>query len=96
MSCYAPTSAGTDIEMAAFYKTMSEAITHHKSSEIQWCLGDFNGRVGASMNEWSGVLGPYGARGVNKGGKTLLEFCTIWKLKIMNAMFKLPDYLTYS
>lgn len=96
MSCYAPTSAATEEEIAAFYDSMNVAIAHHRPSEVLWCLGDFNGRVGDSIEDWPGVLGPYGARGVNKGGRALLEFSTKWKLRIANTFFKLPAYLLYS
>lgn len=93
ISAYAPTMAATDVERDEFYEHLSEAMSLSKSSEHIWCMGDFNGRVGNKAADWPGVLGQFGIQGENKGGLSLLEFCTAWRLRITNTFFHLPQYL---
>ena len=90
---YAPTSSAEEEEKDDFYDSLAKALTLCEDTEQVWCMGDFNGRVGCQAQNWPNGLGPDGARGENKGGVSLLEFCSTWKLRITNTFFKLPRYL---
>ena len=56
-------------------------------------MGDFNARVGGggeSSSLWSGVHGSFGVGRLNEtlDGETLLSFCALNQLCVMNTMFQ--------
>ena len=54
-------------------------------------LGDFNARVGAKHDVWSGVMGRHGVGSCNDNGLRLLSLCSEFGLCITNTLFQLRD-----
>ena len=50
------------------------------------------GGGGESSSLWRGVHGPFGVGWLNESGETLLSFCTLNQLCVMNTMFGIHQY----
>ena len=56
----------------------------------------FNARVGSdqldsSNAEWNGVRGNHGVGNVNEAGRTLLTFCAVNALTVINTLYEKRD-----
>ena len=76
LSCYAPTFAASREVKHAFMDHLQQAVSAVPPGESFVLLGDFNVRVGSSVeeDEWWYVRGPHGYGETNEAGKELLAF----------------------
>ena len=91
VSVYAPTHGAPSEVKERFYDDLQAVIDSVPSSDVLLTMGDFNARVGGggdSSSLWSGVHGPFGVGWLNESGETLLSFCALNQLCIMNTMFQ--------
>lgn len=91
---YAPTGDKVIEEVEEFYKDVETAMKQTKSKDITIVLGDFNAKVGESLqNE---CMGSFGLGERNDRGDRLLQFCQEHKMVLTNTFFKLPKRRLYT
>jgi hypothetical protein len=92
-SVYAPTSSATEEDTSEFYDQLQAKLAAVPAGESVIIVGDMNARVGSNTGDenLARVLGNHGLGNVNKNGRTLLSFCALNDLAIMNTMFKKLD-----
>uniref|UniRef100_A0A8D8TK36 Craniofacial development protein 2 n=1 Tax=Cacopsylla melanoneura TaxID=428564 RepID=A0A8D8TK36_9HEMI len=91
---YAPTGDKSIEEVEEFYKDVETAMKQTKSRDITIVLGDFNAKVGESLqNE---CMGRFGLGERNDRGDRLLQFCQEHKMVLTNTLFKLPKRRLYT
>lgn len=91
---YAPTGDKVIEEVEEFYKDVETAMKQTKSKDITIVLGDFNAKVGKSLqNE---CVGSFGLGERNDRGDRLLQFCQEHKTVLTNTFFKLPKRRLYT
>ena len=88
INVYAPTMSYPEEEREAFYQQMRGVLAEVPAADKLILLGDFNARVGADHNTWSGAIGRFGRGNANANGELLLCLCTELDLAITNTYFK--------
>lgn len=90
MSLYAPTLAAEDDVVEEFYRTVEAAINKIPSKEILLLMGDFNAKIGSTLNDDHNrrVVGKFGLGVRNERGERLIQFCIDNGFTITNSMFQ--------
>ena len=93
VSVYAPTHRAPAEVKKAFYDDLQAVINSVPSSDMLLVMGNFNARVGCVSNSesessWDGVQGMFGVDKIIESGESLLSFCTLNQLCVMNTMFE--------
>ena len=93
ISVYAPTHRAPAEVKEKFYDDLQAVISSVPSSDVLLVMGDFNPMVGcvsnsASESLWDGVQGNFGVGKINESGESLLSFCALNQLCVMNTMFE--------
>lgn len=91
---YALTGDSFQIVKEKYFEELSEIIERVPLRKELLILGDINSRVGREVID--GVLGPYGEEAENDNGQRLKEVCELYKLTIMNTVFKHRDINKYT
>ena len=82
---YAPTQDHAHEEIEAFYEKVENVIQRIKSGEVTCIIGDFNAKVGTTLEN---TVGRYGLGDTNERGERLIEFCQQHTLVITNTWFQ--------
>ena len=93
ISVYAPTHRAPAEVKEKFYDDLQAVISSVPSSDVLLVMGDFNTRVGCWSNSvseplWDGVQGNFGVGKINESSESLLSFCALNQLCVMNTMFE--------
>ena len=93
ISVYAPTFRSSQDEKDRFYEELQNEIDGILPSDILIVMGDLNARVGSNdgNTSWDGVLGMHGLGKMNEAGLSLLSFCCMNNLSIVNTFFEKRD-----
>ena len=80
------------IELQLKFYDLQVVISSVPSNDVLLVMGDFNARVGCVSNStseslWDGVQGSFGVGKINESGESLLSFCALNQLCVMNTMF---------
>ena len=93
INVYAPTTQRVmnDIaELDELYTQLNNVINEFKSTTLVLLAGDWNAKVGKSVNPYDTCLGKY-SRGIrNNSGQLLIDFCITNDLFITNSAFQHP------
>ena len=100
VSVYAPTYNSPQEQKDVFYDDLCCTINSVSENDILIVLGNFNARVGAGSSEmetsqWDGVKGQHGVGKTNEAGTSLITFCALNGLTVMNAWFEKKDMYKY-
>ena len=87
ISLYAPQSGLPQAAKDHFYDQLRSVVMSVPSSEVLFCLGDWNGHVGASANGYEDVHGSHGFGTRNSEGVSILEFAMANDLLVGNTWF---------
>jgi len=93
VSVYAPTHRAPAEVKEKFYDDLQAVISSVPSSDVLLVMGDCNARVGCASSSctsealWDGVQGKFGVGKFNESGESLLSFCALNQLCVMNTMF---------
>jgi len=87
LSAYAPTLMACSEEQDEFYQLLSESLSPIPKGNDSVLAGDFNARVGAEYDQWTGALGPHDLGKMNENGQRLLELCTNYNLALTITFF---------
>ena len=68
ISAYAPTLVADEDVKDEFYCALAHLLQGVRREDKLALMGDFNARVGADAEVWSGVLGPHGTGNMNNNG----------------------------
>jgi len=84
-----------------FYDDLMCTINSVSQDDVLLIVGDFNARDGSNQvdsnnAEWSGVRGNHGVGNVNETGRTLLTFCAVNGLTVMNTLYEKRDIYKYT
>ena len=96
VSVYAPTYNSPQEHKDVFYDDLCCTINSVSEDDTLIVLGDFNARVGAGSSEmersqWDGVRGQHGVGKTNEAGTSLLTFCALNGLTVINTWFEKKD-----
>ena len=83
IQCYAPTADKTDDEVDKFYDQLDRAMKQCRSQGIRIVMGDLNATVGGERD--GRAVGPFDLGQRNERGIRLVEWCTAYRLVIMNT-----------
>ena len=92
--CYAPTYRTARPQKDELYNQLQQCVLSITASHQVVILGDFNARVGKSMDKtdvWYGVRGLCGTGAVNESGVEFLNFLARNELAITNTWFPRKD-----
>lgn len=89
LQVYAPTSDADDELIEEFYSTVEDAIGKIPNKEILIIMGDFNAKVGSTLNDrhMRSVVGKYGLGDRNERGERLIQFGIDNNFTIANTVF---------
>jgi hypothetical protein len=86
---YAPDTSYSDVEIDMFYEQLQDRINLIPRKNNLIILGDFNAKIGhdAYIN-WPDIAGRFTIGSANASGETLLQFCAMNDLGIMNTFYQ--------
>ena len=84
---YAPTTAGEEEEIEAFYEELAKTVNKTSKREIGMIMGDFNAKVGQKQ-DFSNTVGKYGLGKENERGEHLQDFCADHDMTLANTWFR--------
>ena len=91
---YAPTTEATESDIEDFYSSFQEKFDAAPSKDIKLQIGDFNAKVGCSIEP--SITGSFGLGERNDAGDRLVELCAEIELTITNTLFKQPNRRLYT
>ena len=91
---YAPTTEASESDIEDFYSSLQETFHAAPSKDIKLLIGDFNAKVGCSIEP--SITGSLGLGERNDAGDRLVEFCAENELTITNTLFKQPNRRLYT
>ena len=91
---YAPTTEASESDIEDFYSSLQETFDAAPSKDIKLLIGDFNAKVGCSIEP--SITGSLGLGERNDAGDRLVEFCAENELTITNTLFKQPNRRLYT
>ena len=93
INIYAPTTERVKNDMSeldSMYTQLNNVINELKNTTLLFLAGDWNAKVGKSMNSSNTCLGRYSRGRRNNNGQLLIDFCIINDLFITNSAFQHP------
>ena len=87
ISLYAPQIGRPMAEKVQFYDQLQAACMPIPSSEVLFCLGDWNGHVGAKASSYEDAHGGHGFGSRNAEGERILEFALANYLLVGNTRY---------
>ena len=91
---YAPTTEASESDIEDFYSSLQETFDAAPSKDIKLLIGDFNAKVGCSIEP--SITCRFGLGERNDAGDRLVEFCAENELTITNTLFKQPNRRLYT
>ena len=83
---YAPTMDSNENAIQRFYKDLDATKKKCKSAEMLLVMGDWNAKIGCSMEQ--PTIGGYGLGGRNERGDLLIDWCHENSMVVTNTWFK--------
>ena len=93
VSVYAPTFRASVSDKESFFHDLQLVIDGMASDDILVVMGDWNACVESIGGDslWDGALGRHGVGAMNEAGLSLMSFCVLNELSVMNTMFEKKD-----
>ncbi|XP_046986306.1 craniofacial development protein 2-like [Schistocerca americana] len=88
ISAYAPATKEPPEVKDKFYEDLWKCLENVHESDKLILLGDLNGRIGNTWNNWPDCIGTHGTGNMNENGQTLLEHCNYVSLCVTNTYFR--------
>lgn len=75
------------VDSGKFYQALQMCVNEVPKHDALLVMGDFNTRVGNDVRVWQGLVGRFGAGEWNGSVLSLLDFCSLNHLMIINTFF---------
>ena len=88
LQVYAPQQGLSNQVKEQFYEDLQAETELLPNDEAIIVMGDLNGRVGSDRTNVENVIGPFGEETRNDDGDSLIDWCLINNMSVMNGFFK--------